>query len=340
MSTAGPFPRLPFVWAAVGLLAWLGPAPLEAQASFRGVVRDTAGGPLAGAEVTFDSRSAVTGQDGTFRFDSLKAGSSVLVIRLVGYRPHRGTVVIPASGESEADYFLIDAPASLPEIVVAANRPGIYGTVGDTAFRAAMGAEVQVLGYRGGTALTDSAGRFAFPAADHGVYLVRVTLPGYTERRMIVEVGKGDGLELAVLMTPGALNRASRSEDAALQALDQRLAWNRRESMLTAPELRRYGTRSLCDVPRIRSIVGETATVLLNGETVLRNYPICGWNADELALIEFGAEVCRDVTGTTADATSTYCSGTTTSVPGSRRSLTGAGTVGRGGGYLILWERR
>jgi Ca-activated chloride channel family protein len=56
-----------------------------------GTVRDTAGGPLAGASVLVATTPLATlsGIDGSFRIDGLSAGSYALDVRLAGYRPAR-----------------------------------------------------------------------------------------------------------------------------------------------------------------------------------------------------------------------------------------------------------
>jgi Ca-activated chloride channel family protein len=58
-----------------------------------GTVRDTAGGPLAGASVFVPTTplAAMSGIDGSFRIDGLAAGSCTLDVRLAGYRPARVT---------------------------------------------------------------------------------------------------------------------------------------------------------------------------------------------------------------------------------------------------------
>jgi len=63
-----------------------------------GVVRDSRGHPIAGAEVTAvrgGVRSARTGRDGRFCFESLRSGDTLTVLR-VGYEPLR-VVMSPAT---------------------------------------------------------------------------------------------------------------------------------------------------------------------------------------------------------------------------------------------------
>ncbi|HEX8391054.1 MAG TPA: TonB-dependent receptor [Longimicrobium sp.] len=65
-----------------------------------GVVRDTAGVPLANARVIINevNRSTVTGSDGTFTFRSLRAGTYHVDATLLGYAPGHAVVTVPEAG--------------------------------------------------------------------------------------------------------------------------------------------------------------------------------------------------------------------------------------------------
>lgn len=326
------------------------PAVVSAQQpvqSVTGVVRDTAGVPLSGAEVLLGPRKTTTSPSGAFRVDSLRPGQYPITIRLVGYHPVRSKVVVVATEPTEMEYFMVVAPYLLAPIVVESRRTGIYGAVGDTGYKAAVGARVQVAGSMGGEALTDSMGRFAFPEADHGLYMVRVTYPGYTERRFTVELKKGEGRELAVMMTR-ASEIHSPVEEGALEDLGHRLTAGLSRDRMTAQDLQRTGTAGLCDIGRIRSEVGRasnaTTTLILNGMTVIREFDVaslCSWRADEVELVEFGSDVCKDATMTVASILNSWCGGRARSVT---RSITPGGggvrTQGAGGSYVIIWEKR
>lgn len=305
-----------------------------------GTVRDTAGTPLSEAGVLVGRRQAATDAAGNFRIEGMSPGQYPLTVRLVGYQPHRSRVAVVASEPTRVEIFLVPAPLLLPAIVVEGRRTGIYGVVGDTTFRAAMGARVQVLGTQGGEAVTDSMGRFAFPSADRGTYMVRVTFPGYSERRLLVDVERGKGRELRILLTPARFTRASRSEELALHYLDRRLVYGLKRDRLTGPELARRGSIPLCEVPQLKAVVGEEPNVILNGTTMLEGWPICAWRADEVDLIEFGREICGEVTKTVADLfPNVQCSGRTAV---NSRSIVGASGrfAGRGGPYVVIWEKK
>jgi len=335
---------------AVGVLS-LAALPVRAVAqqavqSVIGTVRDSSGTPIGGADVVVGQRRTQTNNQGVFRVDSLRPGQYPITVRLVGYNPVRSRVVVVATEPTEVSYFLLPAPFLLPSVVVEGRRTGIYGSVGDTAYRAAPGARVQVAGYQGGEVLTDSMGRFAFPAADRGAYMVRVTFSGYTERRILVELKKGEGRELAVMLTPSSRQSAA-AEESAIQELGLRFAMGLARERLSGQELSRYESGGLCDIPRLRSEVGKQTTLILNGTSVYPEFEVsalCAWRADEVELVEFGSDVCKEVThtisGLLAGPLKTWCIGRTRSVT---RSLGGGGqrvgTQQAGTSYVVIWEK-
>jgi hypothetical protein len=305
-----------------------------------GTVRDTAGTPLAGAGVLLGDRQVTTGASGGVQLDGIRPGHYALVVRLIGYHPHRSRIAVLASEPTRLDIYLVPAPVLLPAVVVEGRRTGIYGVVGDTSYRAAVGALVQVLGTQGGEAFTDSTGRFAFPQADRGTYLVRVTFPGYTERRVVVETRRGKGKELSIMLTPARFTQISRTEAVALYELDKRLTWNVRQSTLSRAEMEKFGAMPICEIPRITSVVGHAPTVVVNGTTVIPEFSLCAWRLDEVDLVEFGKEVCADATKSIADMLGVQCSGRTVAV--GPRSMVGASGrfAGRGGPYVVIWEKK
>jgi hypothetical protein len=222
--------------------------------------------------------------------------------------------------------------------VVKGLRTGIFGVVGDTGYRAAVAAKVEVLGNGGGTALTDSMGRFAFPGLPKGIHVVRVTMRGYTERRTLVELKEGEGRELAVMLAP--LNwTPDRAEESALQDLGTRLGTGLVRERMAPSDLVRYRGTSLCDIPRLRHDAGETPIVIVNGTTVLPEFPICSWSADDVELVEFGPEICAEVTHSLAAVAQRVMSwlqcsgrsrvGSRTIVPGAAEAMWSSGRRGR-----------
>lgn len=342
-------------WASWVLL--IPPVILAAQQplqSVTGIVRDTAGAPLGGAEVVLGQRQTTTSPSGAFRIDSLRPGQYAITIRLVGYNPVRSRVVVTATEPTEMEYFMIGAPQLLTPIVVESRRTGIYGAVGDTSFKAAVGARVQVSGAMGGEARTDSMGRFAFPAADHGVYMVRVTYPGYSERRFTVELKRGEGRELGVMLTRAA-HAPSALEEGALRDLGARLTAGIARERMTSKQLERHGSGGLCDISQIKSEVGrdigDTTILILNGMTAYWEFDVgslCSWRADEVELVEFGSDACKDATQTIVDVLNASRPGNVRPIVCSGRGRRVTRSIAKGGpdmhssgwSYVILWEKR
>jgi hypothetical protein len=303
--------------------------------------------------VVIGPRRTVTGPQGNFRVDSLRPGQYSITVRLVGYSPIRSRVAVVASEPTEVEYFLLRAVPTLPTMVVTSHRTGIYGTVGDTAYRAAPGARVLVAGTQGGEARTDSAGHFAFPDLRAGQYMVRVTFPGYAERRFLVELKKGEGKELAVLLVPYR-QVPSRADDIALDELGKRLATGLERERMSVAQMQRYESMPLCDVPRIRAEIGHGDVTILfsvNGVTADTTSVerLCAWRADEVELVEFGSNPCREVSGTVAQMLGFWCIERLRR-PNVPTSIRGGGGGAGGGGrirsqappppYVIVWEKR
>ena len=336
-------PRLPF-WAAFALVPalWLPPPlPLVAQQAVRsisGTVRDTAGPPLSGANVFVGRRQATTNERGGFRIDSLQPGRYEILIRRLGYIPLRAPLTIEAIGVQELTYVLTPAPLLLPTVVVEGRRTGIYGTVGDTTLHAAVGARVQVVGFRGGDVVTDSLGRFSVPTADQGLYLVRVTFPGFLERRLTVELSRGQGRELAIQLTPGS-RPVFRGDEPAFQDLRLRLSMTFRRERLGPEGLARYGTTPLCQVPLAG---GGGPIIIINGTDVYRGMPrefLCFWRANDVDLVEFGPDICREPSQTLMYQLNVWC-GTSSTATRRRASGQGSPSQGFGRGYIVIWEKR
>ena len=309
-------------------------------------MRDTTGTPLTGAEVIVGTKRLLTTPQGTFRFDSLPVGTQLITIRLVGYVALRSRVSV-RTGVREYNYVLQPAPQVLSTLSVEARRIAIHGTVGDTGFKPLAGVKVQLGGKGGGEAITDSGGRFAFPRAGEGQYVVRAVLPGYAEERLFVELKQGEGVELAIRLRP---SRAivSRADDVAVHDLGRRLVTNLAGDRLNSRQLKRYGSLGLCDMPGIVARLQaprDGLTIILNGTVVMENMPVyalCAWQAAEVELVEFGNTVCRDATRTLVDLLHVWCTRFNAPPPplgGPSRGGIG-GTQGKGGPFVVIWERR
>ena len=267
-------------------------------------------------------------------------GTQLITIRLVGFSALRSSVSV-RTGIREYNFVLHPAPQLLSTLKVEARRVAIYGTVGDTGFKPLAGVTVQLAGKGGGEAITDSGGRFAFPQAGQGQYVVRAVLPGYADERLFIELRKGEGVELAIRLRP---SRAivSRADDAAVHDLGRRLVTNLAGDRLNSRQLERYGSLGLCDMPGIVARLRaprDGLTIILNGAVVMENMPVyalCAWQASEVELVEFGETVCRDATRTLVDLLHVWC--TRFNAPPPRGAM--GRTPGKGGPFVVIWERK
>jgi len=295
--------------ATLALLAVLsGALPLAAQERARailGVVRDTAGLPLPGIDVLLLSprRAASTDAQGRFRLDSVPNGERHLLVRRIGYLPVHPSVRVPQAENDTLHVTLLPAPQLLPTLIVEAERPGVRGVVGDSGYHALPGTLVELLGARIADT-TDERGRFAFDNLRQGHYVLRVSRVGFVARLLAIDLEK-KGQEYSIFLTeyhPGSFDWANTNDAAsALSELATRLAMEPRRNRMTRQELEVYGTASLCEIPRLRSLFRDRRgrargdpSVLLHGTDWIKNASLCGWSADELDLLEWGDDPCSD----------------------------------------------
>ena len=318
--------------------------------SLTGTVRDTTGVPLAGAEIILESKHLTTTSQGGFRFDSLTAGTHLITIRLVGYAALRSRVEV-RTGVSHYDFVLQPAAHVLPTVYAESRRAGIFGTVGDSSFTPLAGVKVQLAGSGGGEATTDPQGHFAFPVTSAGQYVVRIAHPGYAVEHHFIELKKQQGVELAIRLRPSS-EVIPRAAAVAFEELGHRLVANLSSDRLSAAQLERYGSLGLCDVNRIASKIREggqpdSITVILNGTFILEGMAlrdVCSWQAADVELVEFGDDICRDVTRTLVDMLGVWCVGFIKEPTfGNGRSIRTNNRIRaqrRPGPFVVIWERK
>ena len=93
--------------------------------------------------------------------------------------------------------------------------------------------------------------------------------------------------------------------------------------------------------------MADSLTIILNGTFVLEKmtvHDVCSWRADEVELVEFGDDICRDVTRTLVDMLNVWCVGfTKRPVPptGGRFAFPGGGgrirTQRQPGPFVVIW---
>lgn len=331
-----------------------GATTVAAQApvtSIRGVVRDTTGAPIAGAEVIVGRRTTSTSAAGNFILDSISPGRHTVTIRNVGMLPVREVIQVPIGGLTGLDYRLRPAGVVLQTIEVRAERPGIYGTIVLLGNQPAPGARVQLVGQDGRVAMADSSGRFAFQGLRQGSYLVWVTHPGYAERRISVMLARNEGRELAISLLPST-RVVSRGNIEAMEDLSKRLSFGLPNQRVTREDLQKRGENNLCDLPQVRPVVGvgnATIIIILNGTTIYRDmaaYSLCAWRADEVEMVEVLQNACHDRTGTVPELIRYFCTPQDYRLMGPpprriREADRGPGSDLIGGPRVVLiWEAR
>lgn len=115
--------RWAFWLALPSLLALAAPA-MGQGASVSGVVRDTLGLAIAGAEVTLEGgiARAISGEDGSYVLRGLVAGTHRLRIRRLGFRPTVMDVEVPATGLVDVEIQLEQVVTRLAPVSVLARR--------------------------------------------------------------------------------------------------------------------------------------------------------------------------------------------------------------------------
>ncbi len=115
----GRLPRIAVVPLLTGAVALCVPIVATAQGGVRGVVADSLGGAISGAQVVIQGSGAamVTDAAGTFRFQRVSGGNVVLNVRRLGYRP--GSVAVQhAATETTVEVRLVAVAEVLPTVEV------------------------------------------------------------------------------------------------------------------------------------------------------------------------------------------------------------------------------
>ena len=188
-----------------------------------GLVVDTAGRPIAGAEVIVPSlvRRMLTATDGTFRVDSLAVGRHWLRVRKIGYAQQMREAIVDSTGG--VIYFaLTPVVPTLPAIVSSANRRGLSGHVADFALHAVEGATVQVLG-AGLSTTTDADGSFFLPAPA-GSYMVSIKKDSFATKLVSVTIPKDSGRQMNAWLQP-FYGKIPKAQFWAVDDLRERAAW-------------------------------------------------------------------------------------------------------------------
>jgi hypothetical protein len=189
-----------------------------------GIVVDTAGNVIAGAEVTIPdlARRAFTKSDGSFRFDSVRSGQYKMRARKLGFAPQIREFEVDSAGGA-AQFQLLPIVTALPAMVTSAGRRGISGYVGDVELRSVADATVRVLG-AGLSTKTDTDGAFFLPA-EPGRYMVAIAKDSFTTKLVSVTVPKDSGRHVNAWLMPG--REVPLGEAWNIEDLRERHAWVR-----------------------------------------------------------------------------------------------------------------
>ena len=170
---------------------------LPPSGTVTGVLRDGAGDPVIGADVTASSsglgfdRSAVTDENGAFRFEDMALGT-------ITVRAFAGDLVAETTAELTTDGQTLHVTLTLPV------TGSVSGRVFDTDQAPLAGASVIVetrYGVTSRTTYTDDAGRYSLPFVQEGP--VRVTATVDYQRAGYVDGNVTGGVEATLDVTFG-----------------------------------------------------------------------------------------------------------------------------------------
>ena len=241
-------------------------------------------------------RRARTKSDGAFVFDSVRAGTYTIEARRSGYKTSSSDITVSVSG-AVIEIRLERAATFLPSVVTKADRGGLSGTIGDTAYHALAGVHVAVLGGSASTN-TDSTGNFFMPVTA-GHYLVALTRSGFARQLMSVTIPVGGGRQIAAWMVPqsGGANpyESALLSDIPVRMIRSRPIWDKyytREDMEQQgfTDLRQIGSRSSM------RLMNPDCPVIVNGDPQ-RIVPLWSLTVPELEFVEVYTDPTKSPTG-------------------------------------------
>ena len=214
--------------------------PLPGHDVLVGVVVDTFAVPIEGVEISIPGirRRAVSDTAGRFRFDKIDGGTYEVRARKIGYAPQVRKFTVEKEGGTGA-FMLLQFARNLPVVTTSAARGGLSGTVGDTGYRAIVGAEVRLMGHEDFT-LTDSTGSFFIPARA-GKYMVGIHGDGFDDRVFSVVIPPDSGRHITAMLFPESEQPIQWKANllALASRLDRRI--ERYSAFLTRDELKAMG---------------------------------------------------------------------------------------------------
>ena len=287
-----------------------------------GIVVDTGGNPISGAEVSIPelTRRIYSRGDGTFRFDSIPRGQYLMRARKIGYAATRVLVDVDSTG-GIGEFQLLPVAQALPSMVSRSSRGGISGRVSDMGHNFVAGAEVTVLG-AGLSTKTDAAGNFFLPAKPGG-YMLSVAKDSFTTRLVGVTVPRDSGRHVeAWIMRGGAV---AKDKAWIVEDLSERQAWIRKNDrfLFTQEDLEKL------EIEWAHEAVSMTAAHFNQREP---------WDRDCMVVVNGGPEMANLATLTVEDVETieVYRSFVTRSPTVSAAASRSRTTRSKGGGFLQM----
>jgi len=241
-----------------------------ASATLAGTVRDSAGTPVAKAEIVLrqgstELRRVIADDRGYFVLGDVAPGAYLAWIRRLGFRSAEYNWAAVSNRRDTIAITLRTIPHGLSPVVVRANEDRamrgsaqLLGLVVDTEGNPVPEANVQLVGAdRAGE--TRENGGFLFRPLPVGPYVVRVRKLGFVPQSVTMQLQEGDEREVVIRLHPiigtlAAVNIVAASgfdsrDEVVLRELDARLRWRSvRDVMMGPAEMRRFLGQSLATV--------------------------------------------------------------------------------------------
>lgn len=271
---------------AGGLFAQQPPLKAPGPNLLTGVITDTLGVPIADVAVVITKlkRQTRTRADGSFRFDSVPPGTYELTARSIGLIAGAYRVVVGPEGASVV-IPMIRLGYALQARVTVADRGGLSGIIGDTAYRALREVDVRIMGGVHRT-VTDSTGAFFLPLKP-GNYMLQLELDGFTRQMVSVTVPKDEGRLIAAWMIPES-GKSNHLESWEVFNLNQRI-------MRGSPASSKYFSREALEsqnIPDLQALAIRWAMGRINGDCLVSlngsqvKVPLGTLTTDELEFVE------------------------------------------------------
>ncbi|MEQ1690340.1 MAG: carboxypeptidase-like regulatory domain-containing protein, partial [Gemmatimonas sp.] len=253
------------------------------------------------------------------------------IARILGYVARSHRVVVGESGGAVA-IRMIRIGFALPSMVTTADRTGLSGVVGDTAYGAMPDVEVRVIGKEASTR-TDSAGAFFLPLKP-GRYMVELKREGFASQRVGVTIPEHEGRKIAAWMIPQE-GRPNPLIGANVFEMSQRLmraspVWSK---FYTREDMAKLGITEVRQVANMASmkLVDPDCPVLLDGGP--KTMPVWQLAAADVEFVELYTMPPSRRTVTSINGNAQTIATSTSMLPSSARDRSECGV------RMVAWLR-